>query len=49
MFVLLGNTRVLTNATRFVLVVGSNYPGGGAVHVAFDNFKVNASTITCPP
>ena len=49
MFVPLGNTTVLTNAARFVLVVGSNYPGGGAVHVAFDNFKVNASTITCPP
>ena len=37
-----------TNPTRFVLNVGSNNPSGQAVTVAFDNFTVNAGTVSCP-
>jgi len=48
-WVLVGSGAVSTAPTRFNLDLGTNDPSAtGGVLIAFDNFQVNAGTISCP-
>ncbi len=48
-WVLVGSSTATTTATRFNLDVStSDSQASGNILIAFDNFKVNAGTITCP-
>src|SRR5713226_8710532 len=47
-WVLVGSAAVSTGPTRFNLDLGTGNPSAPSVSIAFDNFKVNAGTISCP-
>src|SRR5207247_5150048 len=47
-FVLLDSFVVSSLPTGFVLNGGSFQPDAGSAAIAFDNFKVNTGTVTCP-
>jgi uncharacterized repeat protein (TIGR01451 family) len=46
---LVGSGSVPTGNTRINLDLGTNDPAAPAVKAAFDNFKVNAGSVVCPP
>lgn len=46
---LVGSGQVVTGNTRIELDLGTNDVNAPATSAAFDNFKVNAGTVVCPP
>ena len=47
-WVLVGSGVTSTGPTRFNLDLGTGNPSAPGVGIAFDNFQVNAGTISCP-